>query len=78
MMSGNRYEADVIDPALDLHLDGDIEQRGRQIAYYLQQLAEELPDAMLYAGGETFMRLVEWGRRIGMIVEEEFTRAESH
>lgn len=66
----------VIDPDLDLELPTDVFERGRRVAYYLEQLAEELPDAMHYAGSETFTWLHESAKKIGEIAAQEMTRTE--
>lgn len=68
----------LIDPDVDLHFPSNLEQRGKLVAYYLEQLGEELPYAMLNAGGETFEWLYKSAKKIGEIAEEGWKIAQGN
>jgi hypothetical protein len=76
MPNSSNFQPDTIDSDLDLELPEDMEERGRVIAYYLDQLAEELPSAMLYAGGEVFTWLYKSASGIGEIAAQQQKIAE--
>jgi hypothetical protein len=61
----------IINPETDLQFTGGSEERAEQIAYYLEQLAEELPTAMRNAGGENLHILYDLAAKIGKIAEDE-------
>ena len=75
-MAESKYQRDVIDAGLNLQLEADVEQRGRQIAYYLDQLADELSEVMLYTSGETFSWLRDSASRVGAVAAQEAKLAE--